>query len=66
VEEELPGPMLFTTGEIIEAVQNIDGVAEKYKEKYHTFYEKYCGWEDGTSAKKVVEAVFQEIREENE
>jgi CDP-glycerol glycerophosphotransferase len=64
MEEELPGPMLFTTEEIIEAIQNIDGVEEKYKEKYDTFYEKYCGWEDGTSTKKVVETVFQEIKEE--
>lgn len=58
VEEELPGPMLFDTDEIIDAVKNIDDVQEKYKEKYDLFREKYCAWEDGHASEKVVEAVF--------
>ena len=58
VEEELPGPMLFDTDEIIDAVKNIDNVQEKYKEKYDLFREKYCAWEDGHASEKVVEAVF--------
>lgn len=58
VEEELPGPMLFDTDEIIEAVRNIKDVQEKYKEKYNRFCDKYCAWEDGHAAEKVVNAVF--------
>ena len=60
VEEELPGPMLFTTEEIVDAIRDLPGLENKYKDKYDVFYEKYCGWEDGTSSKKVVEAVFKE------
>ena len=58
VEEELPGPMLFTTEEIVDSIRNLPEVVDKYKEKYDVFYEKYCGWEDGNASKKVVEAVF--------
>lgn len=58
VEEELPGPMLFDTDEIIRAVQNIEEIQEKYKEKYDRFCEKYCAWEDGHATEKVVNEVF--------
>ena len=39
IEEELPGPLLFTTEEIIEALKNIDEIEEEYREKYKVFYE---------------------------
>ena len=58
VEEELPGPMLFTTEEIVDSIKRLPEVVDRYKEKYDVFYEKYCGWEDGNASKKVVEAVF--------
>lgn len=58
MEEELPGPMLFTTEEIVDAIRKLPELEDKYKEKYDIFYEKYCGWEDGNASKKVVEAVF--------
>jgi len=59
IEEELPGPLLFTTDEVIDAINNIDEIKQKYQEKYDVFYEKYCSWEDGQASKRVAEAVFQ-------
>ncbi len=59
VEEELPGPMLFDTEQIIEAVKNIHEIEEKYQKKYDVFCDKYCAWEDGHAAEKVVKAVFE-------
>lgn len=58
IEEELPGPLLFTTEEVIDAFEHIDEIAEKYRDKYKVFYEKYCSWEDGQASKRVAEAVF--------
>ncbi len=58
IEEELPGPLLFTTEEIINAIKNIDDITEKYKDKYDVFYEKFCAWEDGQASRKVANAVF--------
>lgn len=60
MEKEIPGPLVFTTEEIIETIKNIDNIKLEYKEKYDIFYEKFCGWEDGTASKKVCERVFKE------
>jgi len=59
IEEELPGPLLFTTEEIIDAVKDIDRIKQDYQKKYDAFYEKYCSWEDGQASKRVAEAVFR-------
>lgn len=58
IEEELPGPLLFTTKEVIDAVKDIDSVKAKYADKYAVFYERYCGWEDGHAAENVARKVF--------
>lgn len=58
IEEELPGPLLFTTEEIIDAFGRIDEIEEEYKEKFDVFYEKYCSWEDGHASRKVANQVF--------
>lgn len=58
VEEELPGPMLFDTDEVLRAMKNLPEIEEKYREKYDKFYDKYCAWEDGNATRKVVETVF--------
>lgn len=59
IEEELPGPMLFTTEEIIAALRNLPDVEKIYREKYKLFYDKYCSWEDGNASRKVAERVFR-------
>lgn len=59
IEEELPGPLLFTNEEIIDAIQDIEALKEKYAEKYERFYKKYCGWEDGHASENVANVVFQ-------
>lgn len=59
IENELPGPLLFTTEEVIDGIKNIDKISSKYSEKYKQFYEKFCGLEDGHASEKVARAVFQ-------
>jgi CDP-glycerol glycerophosphotransferase len=58
IEKEVPGPLLYTTEEVIDAVQNIDEVARKYKQRYEEFYHRFCEWEDGHATEKVVKSVF--------
>lgn len=62
IEEDVPGPLAFTTGEVIEYIKNIDTVMEQYKERYDVFYKRFCSWEDGQAAKKVVEQVFHSTK----
>jgi len=59
MEDELPGPLLFTSDAVIDAIKNIDQLAIDYKEKYDQFHQKFCDWEDGHASKRVVEAVFK-------
>lgn len=58
VEKDLPGPLLLTNDEVVDALKNIDKISEQYKEKYDVFYDRFCCIDDGNAAKRVVEAVF--------
>ena len=58
IEDEVPGPLAFTTEEVIDAIQNIDQVTETYKEKYDIFYKKFCSLEDGRASEKVAKVAF--------
>lgn len=59
IEKEVPGPLLFTTEEVVESIKNIDSIEQKYKLRYEEFYNRFCGWEDGQAAKRVVKSVFK-------
>ena len=60
IHEEVPGPLLFTTEEVIDSIKNIDEINDKYKEKYDKFYETYCNVDDGNASKRIVEAVWKD------
>lgn len=55
---EVPGPLLFTTEEVIDAIKNIENVKAKYAKTYDKFYERFCAWEDGHAAENCVKKVF--------
>lgn len=61
-EQEAPGPLLRTTEEIIEAIQNLDRVAIQYAEKLKRFREKYCEFETGKACEYVLEQVIKAHR----
>ncbi|GHH97452.1 hypothetical protein AM1BK_09950 [Neobacillus kokaensis] len=58
-EEEAPGPFLFDTEDIANALENIEDVKVKYKDKYDAFKRKYCPLEDGRAAERVVNQFFK-------
>lgn len=59
METELPGPLLMNNDQVLDAIEHIDEVSEKYKERYEKFHERFCSWDDGRSSEKVVDAVFE-------
>lgn len=59
METSVPGPMLFTTEEVIDAIKSIDAITEEYKERYEEFYERFCSWENGHASENVVKRVFE-------
>ncbi|MDD8049585.1 MAG: CDP-glycerol glycerophosphotransferase family protein [Thomasclavelia sp.] len=59
MEKELPGPLLFTSEEVVNSIKNIDSITEKYQKRYDEFYNKFCNIDDGNASKRAVEAVFK-------
>lgn len=55
---EVPGPLLFTTEEVIDSIKNIEDVKEKYAKQYDIFYDRFCSWEDGHASENCVKHVF--------
>lgn len=60
IENEVPGPLLYRTHEVITSIKEIDRVTETYADKYETFYNRFCEWENGDAAKQVVDRVFND------
>lgn len=58
IEKDVPGPLLMTTDEVIDAILNIDEINEQYREKYDEFYQKFCHLDDGHAADKTVNQLF--------
>ncbi|HKL79998.1 MAG TPA: CDP-glycerol glycerophosphotransferase family protein [Mobilitalea sp.] len=58
IEKEVPGPLVYTTEEVVEAVRNVKSIQIEYKQRYENFYGRFCEWEDGHASQKVVESVF--------
>ena len=59
IHEEVPGPLLKTTEEVIDSIKNIESLKEEYKDKYDAFYERFCSIEDGNASKRIVEKVWK-------
>ncbi|NLZ83060.1 MAG: CDP-glycerol:glycerophosphate glycerophosphotransferase [Clostridiales bacterium] len=59
IEKEVPGPLLFTTEEVIDAINNIESIRNQYEQTYKEFYQRFCQWEDGHASEKVVKSVFK-------
>ncbi len=58
IETEVPGPLLFTNEELVEAIKRIDQITEQYQDRYEMFYERFCGLEDGHASERVAKRVF--------
>lgn len=62
IEKEVPGPLLKTTEEVIDSIQNIEQLQTEYKDKYDEFYKRFCDWDDGNASERTVKAVFHDFR----
>lgn len=55
---EVPGPLLMTNDEVVEAIRNIDGFSRDYDIKYQKFYDRFCYLEDGNASKRVYDEIW--------
>ncbi|MDE5671014.1 MAG: CDP-glycerol glycerophosphotransferase family protein [Eubacterium sp.] len=59
IEEEAPGPLVFNTDEVINAILNIDEEMKKYSEKISAFRNRYLTYENGNSCQTIIDTVIQ-------
>ena len=58
IEKDVPGPLLFTSDEVIDAIENIDDITKQYADKYDEFYDRFCSVDDGHAAERICKKVF--------
>lgn len=58
METELPGPLLNTETELLDAIIHIEDVVSSYKDRYDWFYERFCCIDDGHAAERIDELIF--------
>ncbi len=59
IYHDVPGPLLFTTEEVIDSIQNIEEIQNEYSEKYEEFYNRFCSIDDGNASKRIVEKIWK-------
>lgn len=59
IEEEVPGPLLNTTDEVIHSIKNLNEIQSEYANKYEIFYNRFCKWDDGFASENTVQQVFK-------
>lgn len=59
MENDLPGPLLYTSEEVLNSVKNIEQVEKKFSLKYANFYDTFCSLDDGNATKRVVKTIFE-------
>jgi CDP-glycerol glycerophosphotransferase len=56
--QRAPGPLLETSDQVAEALQDLDGVRAQYAQRYADFAAEFCELDDGHAARRVVDRVF--------
>ena len=58
MNKEVPGPLLYTSEQVVQAIEDIDEITEEYKERYDQFYDRFCCYDDGHASEHVAEAML--------
>ncbi|KUL49607.1 bifunctional glycosyltransferase/CDP-glycerol:glycerophosphate glycerophosphotransferase [Streptomyces sp. NRRL S-1521] len=58
-ETTAPGPLLTSTGEVVEALCDLESIADRHAEAYAAFREAYCDLDDGRAAARVAERLMR-------
>ncbi|SEP07169.1 CDP-glycerol glycerophosphotransferase family protein [Trujillonella endophytica] len=56
--EVAPTPLLRTSGELVEALADLDAVTARGAERYARFRETFCSLEDGHATERVLDLLF--------
>ncbi|MFF2287831.1 CDP-glycerol glycerophosphotransferase family protein [Peribacillus butanolivorans] len=56
--DELPGPMLFNSKELVHAIRDIEHVKKSYADKYNRMQQQFTNYEDGNVTERIVLNIF--------
>jgi len=59
-EEKAPGPLIKTTGQLIDELRKLEKDHFQVNEDLDLFYQKFCYLEDGYASHRVVQTIFNE------
>lgn len=57
-EQCAPGPLVYTSGELIDAISDIDLVQKAYTERYRWFQEEFCDLDDGYASVRLTDRIL--------
>ncbi|MGY1776620.1 CDP-glycerol glycerophosphotransferase family protein [Geodermatophilus sp. SYSU D00804] len=58
LEEVAPGPIVTTSGELVDALADLDAVTAEHADRYRSFRETYTALEDGNATGRVLDLFF--------
>lgn len=64
ITREVPGPLLSTTEEVIDAIEHIDELKIRCHSQYEEFYQRFCSIDDGHASKRIVEEIWRNNTDE--
>ncbi|MFF9760965.1 MULTISPECIES: bifunctional glycosyltransferase/CDP-glycerol:glycerophosphate glycerophosphotransferase [Streptomyces] len=57
-EGSAPGPLLYTSEELVTAIREIDRIQDLYAERYHWFQQEFCDLDDGYAAARLADRML--------
>lgn len=57
-EDWAPGPIVRDTGELLEALAELEATTAENADRYERFRSTFCPWDDGHATERLLEAVF--------
>jgi CDP-glycerol glycerophosphotransferase len=60
-EATAPGPLLRTPEEVAGALGRLDRIEPEFADRYAAFRQRFCHWDDGRAAERVVDALFARV-----
>jgi CDP-glycerol glycerophosphotransferase (TagB/SpsB family) len=58
LEDVAPGPLVRTSEDLVSAIADLDGVRERYADRYAAFRRTFCALEDGHATDRVLDLLF--------
>ncbi|GAB2538218.1 CDP-glycerol glycerophosphotransferase (TagB/SpsB family) [Gracilibacillus alcaliphilus] len=63
MENDLPGPLLYTSEEVLDSIKRIAQIEREFLTKYNEFYDTFCAFDDGRASERAVQQLFDNVND---